>query len=74
MISQNSKSIRLFEWASISVSSLAAHQRVEISNAVESWRRCAALPDLPLCFSGPDGSILNASHYVGVVEAGGLQH
>ncbi len=71
MLSQNSKSIRLCEWASISVSGLAAHQRVEINEAVESWRRSAALPDLPLCFSGPDGSILNASHYVGVVEAGG---
>lgn len=41
--------------------------------AAAAWAETHSLPKPPFCFEGPDGSSLRASHYVGVIEAGGVR-
>lgn len=60
--------IRLVEWSRIADHGLSAEARHEICAAAEAWRKLNALPVSPLSFAGPDGALLRARQYVGVVE------
>lgn len=41
--------------------------------AAEDWRQAHSLAKAPLSFEGPDGALLCAQQYVGVVQAGGVR-
>ncbi len=47
--------------------------KLALAQAAASWAEAHALPKPPLRFDGPDGSLLCAEHYVGVIEAGGVR-
>ena len=71
MISLESKPIKICEWSCVQAAELSPRQREEIDAAVTEWCRVAGITDSPLQFQGPGGTIMAASHYVGVIEAAG---
>ncbi len=68
----NTAPLRLCEYQSCLVE-WSLETRKAVLMAAESWRQAHALPKPPLSFGGPDGSLLRAEQYVGVVEAGGVR-
>jgi 5-methylcytosine-specific restriction enzyme subunit McrC len=63
--------IRLCEWSSVEVADIPTATRRDLLAASECWRRENALPHTPLTFGGADGTVMSASHYVGVIEVNG---
>lgn len=67
-----SASIRLCEYQSCVVD-WSHGTKLAVVQAAAGWAGDHALPKPPLRFDGPDGSMLCAEHYVGVIEAGGVR-
>jgi 5-methylcytosine-specific restriction endonuclease McrBC regulatory subunit McrC len=60
--------LRICEWAKVETHALASAQRERLNAAVQSWAQREHLSSPPLSFSGPNGELLCATQYVGVVE------
>lgn len=67
----NASLLRLCEYESRSVE-WEHDTRHAVLAAAEAWGHEHRLPQPPLSFGGPDGQIITAQQYVGVVEAGGV--
>jgi 5-methylcytosine-specific restriction enzyme subunit McrC len=65
------KPIRICEYGATEVPELTKSQRFRILEATAEWFGVDTSADLPLSFSGPEGSRLIASDHVGVVEVAG---
>ena len=64
--------LQISEWSTLTEHNISEPQRQAVDKAATSWQRKNNLPHPPLWFSGPDGHILNARQYVGVVEVTGI--
>ena len=60
--------IRMHEWSSIDVSAINDSRRIAIQEAAEAWKQAANLNELPIYFTGADGTTLCSRQYVGVIE------
>ena len=62
------KILRICEWAQIESPDLSENQRQQLHAAAVAWAQQQNLSTPPLSFGGPNGQLLCATQYVGVVE------